>query len=274
MARPLKNSCDYFPHDADMRNHRKIKALRNKFGPEGYAVWCMYLEYLTGAEGNQAEYSALEFELLSGDFGIEARKVREIIDYARQLHLLQLNDGLLGSTSLDERLEPVYVKRGRMRDLALSRIKKAKETEHQDVEEIPPSEPEQPVNQVVEQEEIPTIEDQSIPITEEEVIDLTDEINVPFEFWWDEYKKKVGDIKKLRKKWSALKDDERLKAIDHTRQYVLSTPDKQYRKNPETYLNNKSWNDEIIFKQQQSAARTVDEKFNRANSIIDAMFNK
>jgi len=25
-----------------------------------------------------------------------------------------------------------------------------------------------------------------------------------------------------------------------------STPDKQYRKNPETYLNNKSWNDEII----------------------------
>ena len=28
--------------------------------------------------------------------------------------------------------------------------------------------------------------------------------------------------------------------------YKQSQPDKQFRKNPETFLNNKSWNDEII----------------------------
>jgi len=28
--------------------------------------------------------------------------------------------------------------------------------------------------------------------------------------------------------------------------YVATTPDKQYRKNPSTYLYNKSWNNEIV----------------------------
>ena len=44
MARPIKNYCDYFPHDRDMRNHRKVKAIRTKFGVTGYAIWSMILE--------------------------------------------------------------------------------------------------------------------------------------------------------------------------------------------------------------------------------------
>jgi len=39
--------------------------------------------------------------------------------------------------------------------------------------------------------------------------------------------------------------DECIKVVDD---YVLSTPDKQYRKNPDTYLRNKCWEDEIIIK--------------------------
>jgi|GEM_PF-5844362 len=49
MARPIKNSCDYFPHDKDMRNHKKIKAIRTKYGITGYAIWSMILEHLTGS---------------------------------------------------------------------------------------------------------------------------------------------------------------------------------------------------------------------------------
>ena len=52
MARPKKQYCDYFSHDRDMRNHRKIKALRTKFGVNGYAVWVMILEVLTGNNDN------------------------------------------------------------------------------------------------------------------------------------------------------------------------------------------------------------------------------
>ena len=50
MARPKKNNADYFSHDADMRNHRKMKAIRAKFGLEGYAIWNMVLEVLSNAE--------------------------------------------------------------------------------------------------------------------------------------------------------------------------------------------------------------------------------
>ena len=34
----------------------------------------------------------------------------------------------------------------------------------------------------------------------------------------------------------------------HVQNYVDSTPDKQFRKDPTTYLNNECWNDEIIVK--------------------------
>jgi hypothetical protein len=38
--------------------------------------------------------------------------------------------------------------------------------------------------------------------------------------------------------------------------YVKSTPDKQFRKDPTTYLNGKHWKDEIIFKQQNNGTTT------------------
>lgn len=72
------------------------------------------------------------------------------------------------------------------------------------------------------------------------------QINISFGEWWDLYDKKVGDKTKLEKKWNNLNNEERSKSIAHTILYKKSQPDKKYRKNPETYLNNKSFNDEII----------------------------
>jgi hypothetical protein len=112
MARPKKNYCDYFPHDRDMRNHRKVKAIRTKFGPTGYAIWSMTLEYLTGIDGNEFEYSDVEFELMAGDFGVSAPEIRQMVDYCIKLGMLSLIDGFIHSESLDERLKPVYEKRG------------------------------------------------------------------------------------------------------------------------------------------------------------------
>ena len=113
MARPIKNYCDYFPHDRDMRNHRKVKAIRTKFGVIGYVIWSMTLEYLTGIDGNVLEYSDVEFELMAGDFGVSATEIRDVLDYCIKLEMLFLNNGFINSESLDERLVPVYEKRGR-----------------------------------------------------------------------------------------------------------------------------------------------------------------
>ena len=112
MARPIKNYCDYFTHDRDMRNHKKVKALRSKYKIKGYAIWNMILEYLTGNDGNEFENSEMEFELMAGDFDIPVEELKEIITYCVKLEMLFEKNGFIHSESLDERLKPVYEKRG------------------------------------------------------------------------------------------------------------------------------------------------------------------
>jgi hypothetical protein len=82
--------------------------------------------------------------------------------------------------------------------------------------------------------------------TENRTITINENINIDFEWFWNDYDKKIGDKQKLKKKWNKLTDDERQNAMNYLDLYKKSVPDKQFRKNPETFLNNKSWNDEII----------------------------
>ena len=67
---------------------------------------------------------------------------------------------------------------------------------------------------------------------------------MPFNVFWQLYNKKQDRIK-CEKKWSRLTNKEREACIAAIPAYVNSTPDIQYRKNPATYLNNKSWENEI-----------------------------
>ena len=83
--------------------------------------------------------------------------------------------------------------------------------------------------------------------TENTTKNTTDTLNVPFDDFWNLYDKKRGDKDKIEKKWQSLKDSEREAIMNHLPLYKKSQPNKKYRKDPATYLNNKSWNDEIIF---------------------------
>ena len=71
------------------------------------------------------------------------------------------------------------------------------------------------------------------------------EINIPFDYFWSMYDKKI-DRAKCEKKWQRLTDDEREECMYYLPAYVKATPDIKFRRNPETYLNNKSWQNEII----------------------------
>lgn len=68
-----------------------------------------------------------------------------------------------------------------------------------------------------------------------------------FKNFWDLYNKKTGKETVL-KKWLKLSQEEMKQVFIHLPKYVDSTPDKSFRKNPLTYLNQKSFNDEIITK--------------------------
>lgn len=63
---------------------------------------------------------------------------------------------------------------------------------------------------------------------------------------WNLYQKKVGCKEKLEKKWNSMSQKDRKAAIEYIPLYVISQPDKQYRKNFQTFLNQRAWEDEII----------------------------
>ncbi len=77
------------------------------------------------------------------------------------------------------------------------------------------------------------------------------EIYPTFEDFYDLYDKKIGNKSAMEKKFNKLPQKVKEKIIDYLPEYIQSTPDKTYRKNPQTFLNNKSWEDEIIYKNNE-----------------------
>ena len=67
-----------------------------------------------------------------------------------------------------------------------------------------------------------------------------------FERAWNLYDKKVGCKAKLEKKWNSMSKKDRMAALAYIPAYVIATEDKQFRKNFQTFLNQRAWEDEII----------------------------
>jgi hypothetical protein len=72
-------------------------------------------------------------------------------------------------------------------------------------------------------------------------------LNIPFDAFWNLYDKKA-DRKRSEKAWGKLTNKERVAVMEYIPRYIQARPDKLYRKNPITFLNNRSWEDEIIGK--------------------------
>jgi hypothetical protein len=66
-----------------------------------------------------------------------------------------------------------------------------------------------------------------------------------FDQFWDLYDKKI-DPGKCKKKWLKLKQSEKEGIMEYIPKYIAVEPNKKYRRNPETFLNNRSWENEII----------------------------
>jgi hypothetical protein len=83
---------------------------------------------------------------------------------------------------------------------------------------------------------------------------------LPFELFWNTYNKKVGDKTKIERKWKKLANKDQETILDYLPKYITATPDKKFRKNPETFLNNKSWKDEIITGSNGSRPKQISTK--------------
>jgi hypothetical protein len=87
----------------------------------------------------------------------------------------------------------------------------------------------------------------SVSVSDSDTVSDTDTVKEEFDFFWNLYDKKVGEKKALLVKWGKLKKEDKEKILLHVPKYKAAQPDKRFRKNPEAYLNQKAWNDEIIF---------------------------
>jgi len=118
MARPRKNNADWFSHDTNLRDNLKVKALRAKYGLEGYAIFSMFLEVLADADNFILEEQEENLvELLAGDFQIEAEKLDEIMQYCFKIWLLQRENWKIFNAHLIERMEALLNKRKNMREV-------------------------------------------------------------------------------------------------------------------------------------------------------------
>ncbi|MGI4867827.1 MAG: hypothetical protein ACRYFZ_28175 [Janthinobacterium lividum] len=77
--------------------------------------------------------------------------------------------------------------------------------------------------------------------------------SIPFEAFWEAYGKKVGRHK-TAERWKQLTADEQAAALAHAPLFAAATPDKQFRKDPLTYLNGKCWLDEELPAPRNGAA--------------------
>ena len=95
------------------------------------------------------------------------------------------------------------------------------------------------------------------------------EIYPTHEDFWNEYDYKKGKLKSL-KAWNKLSYKNKEQIMQYIPSYKASTPDKQFRKFPATFLNNEGWKDEITIKNvrnnkstRQETKRAISETLSR-----------
>ena len=210
----MKSNSYYFSHDYNAANDTKVLFLRHQLGMEGYGIYWFLIEQLANAGGK------LPLELipvLAMQMHCTDVKVNGVL---MNFGLFTIDSGEFWSERLQNHLE--------LR-LKLSESGKTGANNRWG-------------NRVAIGEGNAKERKEKETKVKESKVNIIDD---SFEEWWFSYDKKTGK-EKAYNKWKILLPQEKDLALSVVHKYVQSTPDKQWRKDPTTYLNNKSFNDEII----------------------------
>jgi hypothetical protein len=203
----------YFSHDYNARNDEKIKRLIRKHGMIGYGIfWSIVEDLYNNANALQTDYDGIAYDLRT-DSDIVASVVNDF-------DLFVFDGDFFGSNSVQERLDQRNIKSESARKSASYRWNNANAMQ--------------------------TLSDSNAKKERKGKEIKGKEINISFDSFWDLYDKKTGEKNKLSDKWEKLSDSERTEIMRYIPNYKICTPDKKFRKDPQTFLNKKSWNDELI----------------------------
>jgi len=237
-GRKEKYTIDYFPHYV---NHKKtMHIIEQKFGNDGYAFWFKLLELLGKSEHHIFDINTEENKLyFFSQVNVTEELGIQILDLLYRLEAIdrELYDkGFVFSQKFCDNVADAYRKR------------KSEVATKAEIVSI------YSINSDINTNNSAINTQSKVEYSKVEEI----KVNIAFENWWNLYDKKRNK-KYCQNYWERkMNDDERLEAYHHTTDYVKHT-EKVYRKDPERYLRNKAYQDEIIIKSgNQSKLKTSD----------------
>ncbi len=81
MARPLKQTVDYFPHDSHASEGDTLTILQNRFKNDGYAFWFKLLEKLASSDGHFINCNnPVKWQVLLAKLGVDEARGNEIMN--------------------------------------------------------------------------------------------------------------------------------------------------------------------------------------------------
>lgn len=210
----MKKDTFYFSHDYNARHDDKIKQLIRKHGLLGYGCYWAIIEDLY----NNANALRLDYDGIAFDLRINIEQAKSIIN---DFDLFVIDAEQFGSMSVERRLNERIEKSAKASQSANLRWQKHKDD----------------ANAMRTQSD-------GNAIKEKKGKEIKENIEPLFETFWNLYNKKV-ERKACLAKFKKLDIETINKIIQVVPDYVKSTPDPKYRKNPETWINGECWNDEI-----------------------------
>jgi uncharacterized phage protein (TIGR02220 family) len=113
MARPKKQTVDYFPHI--IKQGKTMTILESKFGNDGYAFWFKLLEILGSTEGHSYRYeNPTDIEFLCAKTNVSREKAEEILNLLADLDAIDKKcweNNIIWSDNFIENVADVYSKR-------------------------------------------------------------------------------------------------------------------------------------------------------------------
>jgi len=229
----------YFKHMTSMRHDIKIKRLISKFGLEGYGLYNLIIESIVENISTESPLPELSetCEDMAEFYNGNTAKINEIVAFMLNQGLFELNEitGRVLCGKVYKFLEQSQTRSKEIRDL-IAQYKTVTDCLRPSQTKVIEQEEEQEKNKKKKRTE-----------QEQDAQPDSDDYLLSFDLFWITYDKKV-ERSKCEKLWKKINPDTYELILTHAEEYVRSTPDKQYRKNPETYLFNKCWNDEIVWK--------------------------
>lgn len=110
MFKSESDSAAYFQHSANLRNDIRVRAVRRKFGNEGYAVMVYLFELMTEKPEFKLEFSPIDRELLAADFEVDTEWLNDFVFYCEEVQLFNINidENTLSSDFLKEIFRPLF----------------------------------------------------------------------------------------------------------------------------------------------------------------------